>query len=93
MTITGPDARSAAPGQAAVDAALLLLERMGPPLTLEGARTHDGGSQAGDLTYRRARRYGSRHLASGFPPLLYFPGVRPGLVSARRCDSSGQRRT
>src|SRR5438132_8002706 len=29
MTITGPDARSAAPGQAVVDAALLLLERMG----------------------------------------------------------------
>jgi hypothetical protein len=29
MTITGPDARSAAPGQAVVDAALLVLERMG----------------------------------------------------------------
>src|SRR5882762_4813653 len=29
MTITGPGARSAAPGQAVVDAALLLLERMG----------------------------------------------------------------
>ncbi len=29
MTITGPDARSGAPGQAVVDAALLLLERMG----------------------------------------------------------------
>src|SRR5271167_4223293 len=29
MTITGPDARSAAPGQAVVDAAMLLLERMG----------------------------------------------------------------
>jgi hypothetical protein len=28
MTITGPDARSAAPGQAVVDAAMLLLERM-----------------------------------------------------------------
>ena len=33
MTITGPDARSAAPGQAVVDAAMLVLERMGltPP--------------------------------------------------------------
>src|ERR1700731_485246 len=33
MTITGPDARSGGPGQAVVDAALLLLERMGlaPP--------------------------------------------------------------
>ena len=29
MTITGPDARSAAPGQAVVDAAMLVLERMG----------------------------------------------------------------
>ena len=29
MTITGPDARSAAPGQAVVDAAMLLLGRMG----------------------------------------------------------------
>jgi len=29
MTITGPDARPAAPGQAVVDAAMLLLERMG----------------------------------------------------------------
>ena len=29
MTITGPDARPAAPGQAVVDAALLVLERMG----------------------------------------------------------------
>jgi integrase/recombinase XerC len=29
MTITGPDARSAAPGQAVVGAAMLLLERMG----------------------------------------------------------------
>jgi len=29
MTITGPDARSAAPGQAVADAALLVLERMG----------------------------------------------------------------
>src|ERR1035437_9355299 len=29
MTITGPDARSAAPGQAIVDAAMLVLERMG----------------------------------------------------------------
>ena len=29
MTITRPDARSAAPGQGVVDAALLLLERMG----------------------------------------------------------------
>src|SRR6185437_4787672 len=29
MTITGPDTRSAAPGQAVVDAALLVLERMG----------------------------------------------------------------
>jgi integrase/recombinase XerC len=28
MTITGPDARSAAPGQAVVDAAMLVLERM-----------------------------------------------------------------
>jgi hypothetical protein len=29
MTITGPDARTGAPGQAVVDAAMLLLERMG----------------------------------------------------------------
>src|SRR5271156_1053755 len=29
MTITGPDARPAAPGQAVVDAAMLVLERMG----------------------------------------------------------------
>jgi hypothetical protein len=29
MTITGPDARSAGPGQAVVDAAMLVLERMG----------------------------------------------------------------
>ena len=29
MTITGPDVRSGAPGQGVVDAALLLLERMG----------------------------------------------------------------
>src|SRR6266567_8884166 len=29
MTITGPDARSAAPGQAVADAAMLMLERMG----------------------------------------------------------------
>ena len=29
MTITGPEARSAAPGQAVVDAAMLVLERMG----------------------------------------------------------------
>ena len=29
MTITGPDARTGAPGQAVIDAALLLLERMG----------------------------------------------------------------
>ena len=29
MTITGPDVRSAAPGQAVVDAAMLVLERMG----------------------------------------------------------------
>ena len=29
MTITGPDARTAAPGQAVVDAAMLVLERMG----------------------------------------------------------------
>ncbi|HEX2823240.1 MAG TPA: hypothetical protein VHO07_24235 [Streptosporangiaceae bacterium] len=29
MTITGPDPRSAAPGQAVVDAAMLVLERMG----------------------------------------------------------------
>ena len=29
MTITGPDARSGAPGQAVVDAAMLVLERMG----------------------------------------------------------------
>src|SRR6266481_3666335 len=29
MTITGPHARSAAPGQAVVDAAMLVLERMG----------------------------------------------------------------
>ena len=29
MTITGPDARSAAPGQAVIDAAMLVLERMG----------------------------------------------------------------
>ena len=29
MTITGPDARSAAPGQAVVDAAMLVLQRMG----------------------------------------------------------------
>jgi hypothetical protein len=29
MTITGPDARSAAPGQAVVDAAMLVLERTG----------------------------------------------------------------
>ena len=29
MTITGPDARSAAPGQAVLDAAVLVLERMG----------------------------------------------------------------
>ena len=29
MTITGPGARSAAPGQAVVDAAMLVLERMG----------------------------------------------------------------
>jgi len=29
MTITGPDARSAAPGQAVLDAAMLVLERMG----------------------------------------------------------------
>jgi hypothetical protein len=30
MTITGPEVRSGAPGPAVVDAALLLLERMGP---------------------------------------------------------------
>src|ERR1700740_1533189 len=29
MTITGPDARSGGPGQAVVDAAMLVLERMG----------------------------------------------------------------
>jgi hypothetical protein len=29
VTITGPDARSAAPGQAVADAAMLVLERMG----------------------------------------------------------------
>ena len=29
MTITGPEARPAAPGQAVVDAAMLVLERMG----------------------------------------------------------------
>ena len=29
MTITGPDARTGAPGQAVVDAAMLVLERMG----------------------------------------------------------------
>ena len=29
MTITGPDARSAAPGQAVADAAMLVLQRMG----------------------------------------------------------------
>ena len=29
MTITGPDARSAGPGQAVADAAMLVLERMG----------------------------------------------------------------
>ena len=29
MTITGPDARPGAPGQAVVDAAMLVLERMG----------------------------------------------------------------
>jgi hypothetical protein len=29
MTITGPDPRTAAPGQAVVDAAMLVLERMG----------------------------------------------------------------
>src|ERR1035441_8508497 len=36
MTITGPDARSAAPGQAVVDAAMLVLERKGltPPALL-----------------------------------------------------------
>src|SRR6202167_143400 len=38
MTITGPDARSAAPGQAVVDAARLVLERMGlPPAALLAA--------------------------------------------------------
>jgi len=34
MTVTGPDARTEAPGQAVVDAALLLLERMGLALAL-----------------------------------------------------------
>ena len=29
MTITGPDGRAAAPGQAVVDAAMLVLDRMG----------------------------------------------------------------
>jgi hypothetical protein len=29
MTITGPDAHTGAPGQAVVDAAMLVLERMG----------------------------------------------------------------
>ena len=29
MTITGPDARSAAPGQAVADAAMLVLEQIG----------------------------------------------------------------
>jgi integrase/recombinase XerC len=37
MTITGPDTRSGAPGQAVVDAAMLVLERMGlTPADLAG---------------------------------------------------------
>src|SRR5256885_13989259 len=38
MTITGPDARTGVPGQAVVDAAMLVLERMGlPPADLLAA--------------------------------------------------------
>jgi hypothetical protein len=44
MTITGPDARTGAPGQAVVDAAMLVLERMGlTPADLLSAPAGFGG--------------------------------------------------
>ena len=39
MTVTGPEERTEAPGQAVVDAALLLLERMGLEPAGHTART------------------------------------------------------
>ena len=77
MTITGPDARSAAPGQAVVDAAMLLLERMG--LTPRGPAGCPGGKAArtalaGCLLARRPAdcfEYGER--VEVIPPVHNLP--------------------
>jgi hypothetical protein len=54
------------------------------------------GVTAGEVATLYAQRFpystAARPVRS-LPPLLYFPGARPRLVIARRCDSSGQRRT
>ena len=60
MTITGPDGRSAAPGQAVVDAAMLVLERMGltPADLLTAPAARPGGA---DLRRVRPGRVGPGH--------------------------------
>ena len=76
MTITGPDARSAAPGQAVVDAAMLVLERMG--LTPADLLAAPRRGRRPDL--RRVHpgrlRPGQRRLPQGIR-LVLEPGDRP----------------
>jgi len=57
MTITGPDARTGAPGQAVVDAAMLVLDRMGltpadlltAPVFSAAQDVHDGDVRGGHV--------------------------------------------
>jgi len=77
MTITGPDARSAAPGQAVVDAAMLVLERMG--LT------------PADLLATPAPRPPAPTFAEYIPVVsaLVSDGCDPGQVRSSRRDHDG----
>ncbi len=90
MTITGPDARTGAPGQAVVDAALLLLERMG--LTPRRPAGRPGG-QADRTDPRRVHpgpvSPGQRWLPQGIR-LVLEPGHRAvGQPPHRRAHAIG----
>src|SRR5579859_2805787 len=90
MTITGPDARSAVPGQAVVDAAMLVLERMGLTpaeyIPVVSALVSDGCRKAyGSYWNRVTEQWGSRRIDEPTPSEIrqLVQHVRANVVPRR----------
>ena len=90
MTITGPDARTGAPGQAMVDAAMLVLERMGltPADLLATPAARQAAPTFAEYIPGRVGS-GQRRLPTGIR-LVLEPGDRPvGQPPYRRAHAVG----